>query len=80
MILSFLQYIDLFDFVDKDKLGISAHSLGTEAGMALSVLCDDIKAMVFNDFLHNDIITVTSIPNNVRNGIFVLISAHYVRS
>ena len=54
IILSFLQYVDQFDFVDQDRLAVSAHSLGTEAGMALAVLCDEIKAMVFNDFLHND--------------------------
>ncbi len=53
-ILSFLQYISEFDYVDTDKLAVSAHSLGTEPAMALGVLCDDIKAIVFNDFLHND--------------------------
>ncbi len=54
IILSFMQYLKTFDFVDMDKLAVSAHSLGTEPAMALGVLCDDIKAVVFNDFLHND--------------------------
>ncbi len=51
--LSFLQYVDRFDFVDRDRLAVCAHSLGTEAAMALGVLSDDIRAVVFNDFLCN---------------------------
>ena len=51
--LSFLQYIDSFDFVDRDRLAVSAHSLGTEAAMSLGVLCGEIKAVIFNDFLCN---------------------------
>jgi len=52
--LSFMQYLHIFDYVDGDKLAVSAHSLGTEGAMALGVLCDDIKAVVFNDYLHSD--------------------------
>ena len=52
-LLSFLQYISCFDFVDKDRLGVCAHSLGTEAAMSLALLSEDIKAIVFNDFLCN---------------------------
>lgn len=50
-ILSFLQYLPIFDFVDHEKIAVSAHSLGTEAAMSLGILCDEIKAVVFNDFL-----------------------------
>ena len=52
-LLSFLQYISHFDFVDRDRLAVSAHSLGTEAAMSLALLSEDIKAIVFNDFLCN---------------------------
>lgn len=52
--LSFMQYLSDFDFLDTERLGVSAHSLGTECAMALGVLCDEIKAIVFNDFLHSD--------------------------
>lgn len=51
--LSFMQYLPVFDFVDRDALAVSAHSLGTEAAMTLGVLCDDIKAIVFNQNLYN---------------------------
>ena len=54
VIMSFMQHLSEFDFVDKDRLAVSAHSLGTEPAMALGVLCDNVKAIVFNDFLHND--------------------------
>lgn len=53
-ILCLLKDMDIFDFVDQDRLAVSGHSLGTEPAMALGVLCDEIKAVVFNDFLHND--------------------------
>lgn len=53
-ILCLLQNMDVFEYVDRDRLAVSGHSLGTEPAMALGVLCDDIKAVIFNDFLHND--------------------------
>ncbi len=53
-ILSFIQYLPLFDFVDCERLAVSAHSLGTETAMSLGVLCDGIKAVIFNDFLNDD--------------------------
>ena len=59
--LSFLQYISEFDFVDKEKLAVSAHSLGTEAAMALGVLSDEIKAVVFNDFLCSGMLRFCSV-------------------
>ena len=52
--LQFLKYLDTFPFVDQEKLGISAHSLGTEAAIAVGLLDERIKAIVFNDFLHDD--------------------------
>ncbi|MBR4864487.1 MAG: hypothetical protein IKU07_07915 [Oscillospiraceae bacterium] len=52
--LQFLKYLDTFPFVDQKKLGISAHSLGTEAAIAVGLLDERIKAIVFNDFLHDD--------------------------
>jgi hypothetical protein len=52
--LQFLKWLDCFPFVDQTKLGISAHSLGTEAAIAVGLLDDRIRAIVFNDFLHDD--------------------------
>lgn len=54
IILSFLQYLECFDFLDFERIGVSAHSLGTEAAMSVGVLSDKIKAVVFNDYLNDD--------------------------
>jgi len=52
--LQFLNWMDMFPFVDQTKMGISSHSLGTEAAIAVGLLDPRIKAIVFNDFLHDD--------------------------
>jgi hypothetical protein len=64
MILSFLQYLDSFPFVDRTRLAVCAHSLGTEAAMALGVLSDDIRAVVFNDFLGNGRVRYSSVTES----------------
>ena len=54
-----------FDYVDLDRIGISAHSLGTEPAIFVGLMCDDIKAIVFNEDLHDDIrrsCCITEIP------------------
>jgi hypothetical protein len=52
--LQFLTWLDSFPYVDQKRLGISAHSLGTEAAIAVGLLEPRIRAIVFNDFLHDD--------------------------
>jgi len=52
--LQFLKWLDCFPFLDQSRLGISSHSLGTEAAIAVGLLDQRIKAIVFNDFLHDD--------------------------
>lgn len=52
--LCFLKYLSCFDFIDRSRFAISAHSLGTETAIAAGLLCDEVKAVVFNDFLHDD--------------------------
>lgn len=52
--LQFLKWLDMFPYVDQNRLAISSHSLGTEAAIAVGLLDDRIKAVVFNDFLHDD--------------------------
>lgn len=51
--LCMLDFIKTLDFVDQDKLAISAHSLGTETGLYLALLCDEYKALIFNDGLRD---------------------------
>lgn len=52
--LQFMKWLDYFPFVDQSRIAISAHSLGTEAAIAVGLLDERIKAIVFNDFLHDD--------------------------
>ena len=43
------QFLCKLPYVDQKRIAVSGHSLGTEVGIMLSVLRDDIAAMVFND-------------------------------
>ena len=47
----FLKWFKKLDFIDKSKIAVSGHSLGSEPAMILGVLDDDISAVVFNDFV-----------------------------
>ncbi|MBR4888970.1 MAG: hypothetical protein IKU17_07485 [Clostridia bacterium] len=51
--LCLLDFIKTLDYVDQDKLAISGHSLGTETGLYLMLLCDEFKALIFNDGLRD---------------------------
>ena len=46
-----LSFIKTLPFVDKDRLGVSAHSLGCDDAMHVALLSDDIRAVVFNDLV-----------------------------
>lgn len=49
--LCFMRFCKTLPFVDASRIGLAAHSLGTETALPLAVICDDIKVLVFNDFL-----------------------------
>lgn len=49
--LRFIEFFKKMPGVDPERLAVMGHSLGSEPAMALGVLSDDIKAVVFNDFL-----------------------------
>lgn len=51
--LCLLDFMKTRDYVDSDKLALCGHSLGTETAMYLAVLCDDFKAIVYNDGLRD---------------------------
>ena len=46
-----LEFLKTLDFVDPGRLAVSAHSLGTYPAAFLGLLCDEIRAVVFNDFI-----------------------------
>ncbi len=49
--LCFMKHIGKWDFVDKSRLAVSGHSLGTETGLFLFLLYDEFKALIFNDMM-----------------------------
>ena len=51
--LCLIEWMKKRDYISPQKLAVSAHSLGAEPAIALSLLSDDIKAMVYNDFVGN---------------------------
>ena len=49
-----MKFLKSHDFVDKQKIGIASHSLGTTDAVLLGLLCDDISAIVFNDYIYDE--------------------------
>jgi len=52
--LCFMKFMKKLDFVDQSRLGLAAHSLGTNDATYLALLCDEFKALVFNDYLSDE--------------------------
>lgn len=50
-----LNWMRGLNLIDRNRIALSGHSLGTEPVMMLAVLNPDIKAIVFNDFLSNSL-------------------------
>lgn len=66
-----LQFMDQFllkqNYLDKERIGIISFSLGTEGAIFMGLLRDEIKAIVFNENLHDDrhrFVSITEIPGN----------------
>lgn len=51
--LAFWNYAKTLPYVDENRLAVSGHSLGSETAIYMALACDDVKAVVFNDFLSN---------------------------
>lgn len=49
--LCIIEWMKKQPYIDSDRIAVSAHSLGCEPAIALSLISDDIKAMVYNDFV-----------------------------
>lgn len=50
-----LDFLRTLPYVDADRLAVSGHSLGTIPSLCLGLLRDDVKAVVFNDFVSSPI-------------------------
>jgi len=61
-----LGWLKTVPFVDPRRIALSGHSLGTEPAMVVAVLDQQIKALVFNDFLCNNQqrYVVTALPQD----------------
>ena len=46
-----LSFIKTLPYVDTDRLGISAHSLGADDAMHVALLRDEIRAVIFNELV-----------------------------
>lgn len=49
----FIDFCKTLPYVDAEKIGLAAHSLGTETALPLAILRDDIKVYIHNDLLSN---------------------------
>lgn len=49
--IQFMKWLDSFPYVDKNRLAIAAHGLGTEAAVSVGLLEDNIRALVFGNIL-----------------------------
>jgi len=67
-----LNWIKKQEYVDRNKIGLTGHSLGTESTMFLSLFDDDIKAVVHNDFVASNYQRIISCypPDNFIYGAF----------
>lgn len=52
--LCFLPFIKTLDYLDTGRVAVCAHSLGTQTALFMALLCDEIKAIVFNDYVGDD--------------------------
>lgn len=59
----FLDFLKTLPFVDKERVAVSGHSLGSEIAVSLAVLRGDVKALVFNDFLSDPRIAFTAVTD-----------------
>ena len=46
-----IEFIKTLDFVDIERIAVSGHSLGATPTKMLAIISDDIKAVVYNDFV-----------------------------
>ncbi len=71
-ILLAIEFAKTLGFVDAERLAVSAHSLGTVPLAMLALLSDDIKAVVYNDFVCDTAsryVTITEMDETAVNAL-----------
>ena len=53
--LRFMEHLRTLPYIDQGRVAVSSHSLGTETAIAFGLLCKDIRGIVFNDGLIDEI-------------------------
>ncbi len=76
--LCFMEHLYTLDYIDKDRIAVSGHSLGAQTAALLALFRDDIKAVVYNDFMCNDVNRLLAVTEhedkliNIINGIHII--------
>ncbi len=71
-ILLAIEFAKTLGFIDASKLAVSGHSLGTAPLAMLALISDDIKAIVFNDFICDTAsryVTITEMDETTVNAL-----------
>lgn len=50
-LMNLIKKLAVFPFIDLENVAVSAHSLGTISVLSAALFCDEIKGVVFNDYL-----------------------------
>lgn len=69
-LVNLVKKLSTFEFIDLNNIAVSAHSLGTVPVLATALFCDEIKAVVFNDYLgnvKNSFMCITEFEENARS-------------
>ncbi len=63
-----LQWMKTLPYIDANRIAVSSHSLGSLPSLFLGLISDDIKAVVFNDFVCDPRERYMSITEEPENG------------
>ena len=81
--LRFLEHLKTVDFVDQQRIAVCGHSLGCDDAMHMAILCDEVKAVVFNDANCSELhrfYSTTECDSNAINGdtqLWHLVPGHF---
>ena len=65
-----LEFAKTLKQIDPERLAVSGHSLGTHPVAFLALLSEDIRAVVFNDFICDERVRFTAITEEEEDGMY----------